>query len=60
MSENDMPVLRFTDEAAFAGLLLDLKKLCRQANKTGAAYSRILEGADGKPTLRIELHFFRG
>ena len=60
MSENDVPVLRFTDESAFAALLLDLKKLCRQAKKTGAAYSRTLESPDGKPLLRLELHFFRG
>lgn len=60
MNENDAPVLRFTDEIAFAGLLLDLKSLYKQARKTGAAYSRTLEGPDGKPLLRLELHFFKG
>ena len=60
MNEKDVPVLRFTDEATLASLLLDLKKLCKQAKKTGAAYSRTLEGPDGKPLLRLELHFFRG
>ena len=60
MNENDVPVLRFTDESAFVRLLLDLKILCKQAKKTGAAYSRTLEGPDGKPLLRLELHFFKG
>ena len=57
MNGNEVTVLKIVTEGAFKNLLADLKSLAKQSRKTRGAYSMTLAGADGKPPLRIEVHF---
>ena len=57
LAMNDVPVLKIESEEALKDLLADLKGLGKRSAKTRAAYSRVLEDADGNPLVRIEVHF---